>query len=915
MKKIFAIIVPFMVFLFVPFAVNATETKLIASDPEWSDYFGRSVSMGDGVALVGAPGEGSSQPGKTYLYLLDVATGNWEEHKLTASDAGRYDHFGSSVAIDGATAIIGAKDADAAGTAVSGPGAAYVFVEVSVNGAIEQARLMAADGELHDKFGHSVAISGDTVIVGAYQDDDSGSSSGSAYIFVRDPATSDWSEQAKLIASDGAADDDFGGSVAISGDIAVIGAAPVADSAYIFVRNPADGSWSEEQILTASDGAVSQRFGFSVVISGDTLIIGSPGNSYFTSGAAYIFERDPTTGFWAEQQKLTASDSERVHFGNSVAISGDTLIVGAARGIDVGAAYTFVIDPASGNWVQHQKIVPSDLPIDFASAVAIYGDTAIVGGAANEVNGINRAGSAYIYTSVGGAVTEPDITVTDSIAPIDDLALRFGDVPEFSFSEETITITNEGDADLVIGTIASSLLEDLYTGVAQFTIEVANCAGQTLTPAANCTLTVRFSPLSTGIKAVTLVIPSNDPFENPIDFMLRGIGIGSAVPDITVTDSVAPMDDHTIAFGDVAQGASLEKTVTITNDGTVDLSIGTIATLDGLVAPFSILNDLCSTTTVAHAASCTLAVRFAPTSAEAFNDNFDIPSDDTDKPSITFNLTGTGTVLPVPDITVTDSVSPVDDLQLAFGNVLQGTALDETVTITNDGTAALVVGNIANANVLAVPFSILNDNCSGQTVAVAANCTLTVRFAPTAVALSNDSFDISSDDPDENPVTVNVSGTGAEILAPEISITDQVSFGNVAEGALSDKVITISNAGMADLNIGTIANVNLLESPFSIVTDNCSDQAVAAGADCTLTVRFEPGSAGTFNDSFDVQSDDADEASVTINVNGTSGEVVSEDTSSGETSSSDGLFGLVLTPLSLLAMFMLLAVSHGYRRW
>lgn len=905
MKKIFTIIVPFMVILFVPFAVNAAETRLTASDPDWSDFFGRSVTMGDGVALVGAPGEGGSQPGKAYLYLLDVATGNWDEHKLTPSDADRYDHFGSSVAIDGSTAIIGAQDAEGD---IQGNGAAYVFVEDPVNVAVEQARLIAADGELHDKFGHSVAISGDTAIIGAYQDDDHGSSSGSAYIFVRDPATSNWSEQAKLTATDAASDDDFGLSVAISGNTAIVSAKVNVNNgaAYIFERDPATGVWTELKLL-ASDGAAGDHFGSSVAISGDTIIVGAIGDddNGSSSGSAYIFERDFATGNWTEQQKLTSLDGvTQDQFGSSVAINGDILIIGASGAGVAGAAYTFVIDPASGDWVQHQKVVPSDQPTDFASAVAIYGDTAIVGAASDTFSGITWAGSAYIFTPVGGPLTEPDITVTDSIAPVDDLALRFGDVTEFTFSEGTITITNDGDADLVIGTIATTLSEG------QFTIEVANCAGQTLTPAASCTLTVRFSPQSTGIKAISLAIPSNDPFDNPVEVLLRGVGIGSAVPDITVTDSVAPVDDLAVAFGDVAQGASLEKTLTITNDGTVDLNIGNIAAADVLVAPFSILNDSCSSATVVPATSCTLTVRFDPTSVGAFDDSFDIPSDDSDENPVTFTLTGTGTVLPVPDITVTDSVLPADDQAIAFGDALQGTASDEIVTISNDGTADLVIGDIANVNVLVAPFSILNDNCSGQTVAVAANCTLTVRFAPTAVAVSNDSFDIPTDDPDENPVTVNLSGTGTAILAPEISVNTQVSFGNVTEGTAADKAITISNDGTAALNIGTIANANVLVAPFSIVTDNCSDQTVAAGADCTLTVRFEAGSTGTFNDSFDIPSDDTDEATVTITVNGTSGEAALV------TRNSDGFFGLVgaFNPLMLLALLILPVFSRVHRR-
>jgi len=899
-KQMFLVFMMTIFIMSMPTIVHADfadEVKLFASDNVAGDQFGISVFIEGDTAIAGANGDddNGSSSGSAYVYVRDPATGAWAaQQKLLASDGTASDMFGWFVSLNGDTAIVGGVNTDAA----------YVFVRDPATGIwTEQQILRASDGAAGDRFGRSVSVSGDTAIVGAARDADNGTYSGSAYVFVRDPATGIWTEQQKLLASDGAAYKYFGTSVVVGGDTAIAGAD--GDGAYVFVRDPATGIWTEQQKLVSGAG-VNTRFGSTAFISGDTAIVGASG-----SKAAYVYVYDPATGVWTEQQKLQASDggggfgqTGGAYFGQSVSISGDKAIVGA-----INAVYVFARDPANGTWTEQQKLVSSDvLDYDnFGRSVSISGELAIVGAWERDDFGAN-SGAVYAYKE--SVATVPDITVTDSVAPNNDLQMYFGLITEGSSSDQTVTVTNNGDANLVLGDIA--VADPL---VAPFSILNDNCSAQTLTPAASCTLTARFSPASTGFITNSFDIPSNDPLENPVTVDVSGAGIAVPAADITVMDSVAPVYDLQMAFGNVTQATLSDQTVTITNDGNGDLNIGNIAALDVLVAPFSILNDTCSSTTVAPTASCTLTVRFEPTSAGSFNDSFDIPSDDADEASVTVTLSGTGTVLLVPDITVTDSVLPVDDLQLAFGNVLQGTALDETVTITNNGTAALVVGNIANANVLAVPFSILNDNCSGQTVAVAANCTLTVRFAPTAVALSNDSFDIPSDDPDENPVTVNVSGTGAAILAPEISITDQVSFGNVAEGALSDKVITISNDGMADLNIGTIANVNLLESPFSIVTDNCSDQAVAAGADCTLTVRFEPGSAGTFNDSFDVPSDDADEASVTINVNGTSDEVVSEDTSSGETSSSDGLFGLALTPLSLLAMFMLLAISHGCRRW
>jgi len=898
----------FMMTLFImsmPTIVHADygdEVKLLASDGAYDDSLGRSISISGDTAIVGANGDDDNgiSSGSAYVFVRDTA-GDWtEQQKLLASDGAASDVFGESVSISGDTAIVGARGDDDNG---SNSGSAYVFVRDTAGVWTEQQKLLASDGAAGDYFGRSVSISGDTVIVGAYWDDDNGTSSGSAYVFVRDTA-GDWTEQQKLLASDGAASDYFGTSVSISGDIAIVGANGDDDnssnsgSVYVFVRDTA-GVWTEQKLL-ASDGAASDGFGGSVSISGDTAIVGASGDDY--NGSAYVFVRD-TVGDWTEQKLLASDGVSNDSFGVSVSISGDTTIVGAynddVNGINSGSAYVFVRDTA-GVWTE-QKLLASDGAAydNFGQSVSVSGDTAIVGAPGGDDNNSSNSGSAYVYTNT--VVTVPDITVTDSVAPINDLTVAFGDVTELAFSEQAVYVTNDGDANLTLGNINAL--------AAPFTIETDNCSGQVLTPGAFCNIKVRFSPSSTGNFSDSFDIPSDDPNENLVTVGVYGTGVGVvSVPDITVTDSIAPVDDLQIAFGNVTQATLSNQTVTITNDGNGDLNIGNIAALDVLVAPFSILNDTCSSTTVAPTASCTLTVSFEPTSTGSFNDSFDIPSDDTDEASVTVTLSGTGVILLIPDITVTDSVLPVDDLQLTFGNVLQGTALDEAVTITNNGTADLTIGNIANANVLAVPFSILNDNCSGQTVAVAANCTLTVRFAPTAAITSNDSFDIPSDDPDENPVTLNLSGTGIStvIPAPEISVTDPLSFGYVAEGNMVDEIITITNDGTADLTIGNIAQANALDAPFSILNDNCSGQIIAAGESCTLTVRYEPVSIGTFSDSFDVPSNDADEAVVTINLSGTSDEAGN---------GNNGLFGLTLNPLLLLAMLMLLAISHGYRRW
>lgn len=349
------------------------------------------------------------------------------------------------------------------------------------------------------------------------------------------------------------------------------------------------------------------------------------------------------------------------------------------------------------------------------------------------------------------------------------------------------------------------------------------------------------------------------------------------VPDIVVSDSISPAGDYQIPFGDVTVGSPLQQHITITNSGTADLVIGNIAQSNPISFPFSILNDNCSGQTISPLSNCTLTVRFAPSSTGSFNDSFDIPSDDPDENTVTLGVSGTGLAVPIADITVTDSVAPAGNLQIPFGDVTESSSSQHTVTITNNGNADLMIGNIAQNNPVALPFSILNDGCSGQIIAPSSNCTLTVRFAPYSTGSLNDSFDIPSDDPDEGTVTLSVSGTGLSMPVPDIRVNDsvvpvsdqQIPFGEVTEGSVSQQNITIANNGNADLVIGTIAQSNPIALPFGILNDYCSGQSISPSSNCTLIVSFSPLSSGSFNNSFDIPSDDPDENPVIVTVNGT----------------------------------------------
>ena len=340
---------------------------------------------------------GAKRSSSAYIFVRNGDS--WtQQAKLVASDA-QFPGFGSSVSISGDYAIVGADEDRPSGK--YNAGSAYIFVRDGSSW-IQQAKLAASDGTVGAQFGYSVSISGETAVIGAWTDDDSVGNDGSAYIFVREGTS--WIEQAKLTPNDAAVAARFGSSVSISGDYAIVGAKG-SSSAYIFVRS--GGSWHQEAKLASNDTSVGERVGWSVSISGDYAIVGAPaGGGDGAPGWAHVFARDGMS--WPEQAKLTASDGEEYdQFGISVSISGDITIVGAWRdddaGYNSGSAYIFVRHGTS--WSQQEKLIPSDGWVEdaFGYSVSVGGETAIVGAWRDDDAG-NDSGSAYIYPASFPAV-------------------------------------------------------------------------------------------------------------------------------------------------------------------------------------------------------------------------------------------------------------------------------------------------------------------------------------------------------------------------------------------------------------------------------------------------------------------------------------------------------------------------------
>ena len=375
-------------------------TTLHASDGAPLDAFGSALAVSGDVGVVGSWLDDDDGPGSGSAYVFERRGGTWSETaKLLPGAGAMSDNFGWSIGVDGDTIVVGAIGADGA---APNSGIAYVF-ERSGDEWTETATLVAEDGALDDIFAYSVAIDGDTIVVGSIFDDDLGPDSGSAYVFER--MGDEWVLAAKLLPDDGEPYDVFGVSVAIDTDTIVIGATyddtPGIDagSAYVFERSGDD--WTQVARLSGIDSATFDSAGRSVAVSADAILMGSwrDDDNGIDSGSALVFRR--VGGLWMQTAKLTPDDASPGDlFGYAVAIEDDVAVVGTWRdddnGVDAGAAYVFRF--TGDEWTQSAKIVPDDAhAFDNAGwSVDVAGDTVLVGALGDDQFG-DSAGAAHVF--------------------------------------------------------------------------------------------------------------------------------------------------------------------------------------------------------------------------------------------------------------------------------------------------------------------------------------------------------------------------------------------------------------------------------------------------------------------------------------------------------------------------------------
>lgn len=315
------------------------DQKLLAPDGVAGDWFGISVAIQGEYIFVGADADDNANGiNAGSVYIFKQSTSSWLlQEMILASDGTANDYFGRYISLDDEVAVIGAYyDNEITGSA-------YVFKRIGDDW-MEEDKLVASDGEPGDYFGISTSINGQYAIIGAYRDDNiNGIDAGAVYIFKR--TGSGWVEDDRILASDGASYDRFGISTSSEGDSLVIGAYYDDDStgsAYVWKNTTA--GWIEDTKLLASDGKMNNFFGRSVSLAGEYMIIGAWGDTG-SSGSAYVFRH--INALWVEENKLCASDgANNDRFGYQVSLDGRNAVIGAylddnTNGADAGSAYIF----------------------------------------------------------------------------------------------------------------------------------------------------------------------------------------------------------------------------------------------------------------------------------------------------------------------------------------------------------------------------------------------------------------------------------------------------------------------------------------------------------------------------------------------------------------------------------------------
>ena len=448
-----------------PLGTVVNEFKLTNPAPLTYGLFGSAVAISGDTALVTCHNQtvdGIDFVGAVYVYVRNGST--WtKQAELDEPDGATSDYFGTSVAISGNTAVAGAPGRTVDGK--TGAGAVYVFTRTGTTWGTPT-ELTATDAAAADQLGWSVAVSGGTVVAGAYNKMVGGSQEGAAYVFTGSGST--WSQQQKLTPTDPANTSALGVSVAVSGDTALIGSmdsqvsvaggATQHGGAFIFTRSGTTWSQQAELIESAADYNGPDRFGWTVALDGGTAVVGA---SYKTvsgsvyAGAAYIFTG--AGGSWSEQAQVLAPYAAQGNdFGNAVAVSGGEALIGAVgmsapdqSSNGVGAAFLFT--RSGSTWSQPLAIRASDFAGNdaFGCAVGVSGTLAVIGADTKKVDTLNDAGAAYAEQLPGAPTPAVSLKASAHKVKTGKKLTLSGAVKNYDSSARSVVIERKTKAKLV----------------------------------------------------------------------------------------------------------------------------------------------------------------------------------------------------------------------------------------------------------------------------------------------------------------------------------------------------------------------------------------------------------------------------------------------------------------------------------
>jgi uncharacterized repeat protein (TIGR01451 family) len=593
------------------------ESKLTDPMGNANDEFGAAVALWGDTAVIGTrlgDAPGGSDQGAAYVFRYSETMGWTLEQKLVASDGKPGDRFGFSVAIWENMVVIGAYQATV--NSIPSCGAAYVFVRE--NGTWRQTqKLIAFDRKQGAMFGYSVAIRDGILAIGAPGMIRTVAGQGAVYVYTLSDTR--WGLQQKLVANDGNAYDYFGSSVAVGNNIILIGAPyddnnAIADqgSAYIFTWT---NQWVQQQKLTATDGAAGDKFGTSVALDGDMAFIGAPEADIAgkaDQGAVYPFTR--SLSGWTEQPKITSSDGASTDaFGTTMAVHGGLLAVGArfadiSSNVDAGAIYLYFMD-TSGLWQNEQKISASTAAAgeNFGNAVALFGGDLIAGARLAKVGENTAQGAAYAYTLYRN---DTDLALTANAT-----STRLSPGEPVTITVEVRNNSNTAANDVRVPIAFPANLTYSISNATQGSYDPSRGAWLLGTLADNSSATLTINATASADAAGSAKTFLANLLSRDLDDSNNSARLDFHVVLFTLSPDTLSFDDQLIF------STSPLQTVQVTNVSGKTVTIGTLTASTG----FLLANNTCNGQTLANAASCSFGVRFNPVASIVYDGAVEIP--------------------------------------------------------------------------------------------------------------------------------------------------------------------------------------------------------------------------------------------------------------------------------------------------